>query len=124
MRSAFASLPFDAPLRPIPMQMHDQGHWDDAAWIEPHLRSLGLRDVEVHERPGTYFLEGGADEFLTVFGGMMRWMMSSNWDEETREAHPVEEVTELVREHLKEKYGGNGWSVTWTTITMTGRVPE
>ena len=104
------------------MQLHDQGHWDDSSWITTHLRALGLQDVEVHEVPGTYFLEGGADEFLTIFGGTLGWVMKANWDEKTREEHPAEEVRHLVREHLKEKYSGKGWNITWTTIIMSGRV--
>ena len=124
MRSAFASLPFDAPLpAEMPMQMHDSGRWFDAAWIEAHLRAQGFRDVAVATRPGRYRVES-ADEFVRCFGLMLPWLLSAWWSEEARRAHPVEEVRALVKKHLEEKHGGEGWEVTWEVIYMTGVVDK
>ncbi|RFU77350.1 hypothetical protein TARUN_4902 [Trichoderma arundinaceum] len=122
MRSALQSLPFDAPFPdPMPMQMHHSGHWDDAAWVEKHLRELGLANVSVKESLGTYKFES-ATEFMTSFGMMLPWVMNTFWSEEVRNAHPAEEVKELLKQHFEDKYNGQGWSVEWLVITMTATV--
>ncbi|KAL7948597.1 hypothetical protein V8C42DRAFT_314936, partial [Trichoderma barbatum] len=123
MRSALESFPFDTPFPdPMPMQMHSSGHWDDAAWIEKHLaEDLGLANVSVRETRGTYRMES-ATEFVKSFGMMMPWVMSTFWSEEVRKEHPVEDVKELLRKHLEEKHGGEGWSIDWLEITMTATV--
>ncbi|KAL7934300.1 S-adenosyl-L-methionine-dependent methyltransferase [Trichoderma chlorosporum] len=125
MRSAIEALPFDSPFPdPMPMQMHRSGHWDDAAWIEKHLvEELGLTDVSVKETRGTYRFENAAD-FVACFGMMLPWVMSTFWSEEVRNAHSVDEVRELLRRHLDEKHGGEGWSIEWLVITMKGTVDE
>lgn len=125
MRSALESLPFDAPFPdPMPMQMHKSGHWDDAAWIEKHLaEDLGLADVSVKESRGTYRFED-ASEFVDCFSMMLPWVMNTFWSEEVRSAHSVEEVKELLKQHLAKKYGGEGWSIEWLVITMRGTVDK
>ncbi|POR37453.1 Uncharacterized protein TPAR_02352 [Tolypocladium paradoxum] len=124
MRSAFESLPFEAPLpAEMPMQLHDSGRWFDAAWIAGHLAAQGFRDVAVAVTPGRYRVEG-ADEFMRCFGGMLPWLMGAWWSEETRRAHPLDEVRGLVRRHLEERHGGQGWEVTWEVISVTGVVDK
>lgn len=122
MRSAFASFPFEAPfLKEVKMQMHNQGNWTDAEWIEEHLQSQGFVDVKVTTNPGRYHIKS-AEEFVLSFGMMIVWLMNTAWSEETRREHPVEEVRELLRKHLEEKYGGKGWDVEYNVICMTGKV--
>lgn len=122
--TAFASLPIQVPrLVSIPMQMHNDGDWTDAKWIELHLTKLGLQDVIARESPGSHRFES-AEDWMTTFEGMMNWMMSLKWDEETRKKMPAAEVKAKVLHHLREKYNEGGWDVDWTTIVMTGRVPE
>lgn len=121
MRAAFDALPYDAPLQ-VEMQMHKSGHWDDAAWVESHLRSLGLEDVTARESPGSYHLSG-VDEYMMAFDGMLRWVRNSYWSEEVKEAHSEDEVRSAVRKFLEEKYGEQGWDVNWVTIVVTGKVP-
>lgn len=122
MRSAFASLPF--PTRPLPetmpMQLHASGRWDDAAWAERQLRDRhGLSGVTVRTVGGRWRV-GGAGEFVAAFGAMLPWLMDTWWDERTRMRHPLAEVRELVRRHLEEKHGGDGWDVEWEMLSMTG----
>ncbi|PTB41655.1 hypothetical protein M441DRAFT_138684 [Trichoderma asperellum CBS 433.97] len=124
MREALQSLPFDAPMPdPLPMQMHKSGHWDDAAWIEGHLKELGLANVSVKENPGTCKIEN-ATQFVKCFAMMLPWVMNTFWSEEVRNAHPVEEVRELIRQYLEKKYNGEGWSMEWLVITMAGTVEK
>lgn len=125
MRSALQSLPFDAPFPdPLPMQMHHSGHWDDAAWIEKHLvEDLGLTNVSVKESLGTYRFENAA-EFMASFGTMLPWAMNTFWSEEVRKAHSLDEVKELLKQHLEDKHGGEGWSIDWLVITMTATVDK
>ncbi|KAK1244479.1 hypothetical protein MKX07_003278 [Trichoderma sp. CBMAI-0711] len=120
MRTALQSLPFDAPLPdPFPMQLHTSGHWDDAAWVEKHLvEDLGLTNVSVREPAGEYKF-ASADEFMAAFQMMLPWIMKTFWSDEVREKHSVEEVKELVKKHLEDKYGGKGWTIKWRVITMT-----
>ncbi|GFP57493.1 methyltransferase tpcH [Trichoderma asperellum] len=124
MREALQSLPFDAPMPdPLPMQMHKSGHWDDAAWIEGHLKELGLRNVSVKENLGTCKIEN-ATQFIRCFAMMLPWVMNTFWSEEVRNAHPAEEVRELMRQYLEKKYKGEGWSIEWLVITMAGTVEK
>jgi hypothetical protein len=124
LQTAFASLPIDAPpLESLSMQTHESGRWTDASWIEYHLVELGLEDVMAREMPGTYRFES-AEDWMMTFESMVSWMMNMKWSEETRKKMPFAEVKERVIEHLKDKYNGGGWDVSWTTIVMTGRVPS
>jgi hypothetical protein len=105
------------------MQIHDSGTWTDAKWIECQLTKLGLLDVVVKETPGSYHF-ANADQWVTTFGGMARWQMSEKWDEEAKSKVSAEEMIEKAREHLVEKYDGQGWDVQFTTIVMTGKAPS
>ncbi|KAF4483881.1 Methyltransferase tpcH [Colletotrichum fructicola Nara gc5] len=119
MRSAFASFPFTAPFpEEVPMQLHAQGVWTDPMWIEEYLRSQGFQDVVVKVVARKHHVKN-AQDFVATFGVMLRWFLASWWDEETRTAHPVSEVRELVEKHLEEKYNGDGWDVEWTLIVST-----
>lgn len=124
MRDALQSLPFDAPMPfPMPMQIHKSGHWDDAAWIKGHLEELGLANVSVKENLGSYKIQSAA-EFIKAFGMMLPWVMNTFWSEETRKAHSAEEVREMLRQYLEKKYNGEGWTIEWLVITMTGTVDK
>lgn len=123
-RSAFASLPFTAPLpETLRMQMHDSGDWTDPAWIEQHMKEQGFVGVKVTVVPGSCRMES-ANEFLRTFGMMITWLTNSWWTEEQRREHPIEEVRELTKKHLEEKYGGEGWEINWVEICATGRVDK
>ncbi|RFN50554.1 coq5 family [Fusarium flagelliforme] len=122
MRTAFASFPFPAPLPDVmPMQMHDQGDWKSPVWIEQHLKEQGFRDVKVTVDHDKYFLRS-AEEYVLQVGMMLGWLMNAYWSEEVRKEHDVNEVKELVRKHLEEKYEGKGWEIEYKVIVMTGRV--
>lgn len=124
LKEAFASMPFDAVLPDVmPTQTHDSGHWNDPAWIEPHLKELGLTNVSVEVKSGSAYIES-ADDFIRLFSPMFAPLMKAFWSEETREAHPVAEVIELVRQFLKEKYGNERWENHWSNIYMTGTVEK
>jgi SAM-dependent methyltransferase len=124
LRSAFASFPFNAIFpEDFPLQMHDQGHWADAAWVGSHLAEQGLVDVKTQVAKG-HFSVRDADDFLETFGGMLAWVRNGWWDEETREAHSLEEVRELTKKHLIEKHAGKGWKVGWSVVCATGRVKK
>lgn len=124
MRTAFASFPFDAHFpEVVKMQMHSDGDWTDPTWIEEHLRDQGFADVQVKLNPGTYHLRD-ADEFVMTFGTMIGWLTNTWWDEETRKAHPAEEVKALLKSHLEEKYQGKGCDINYLVICMTGRVEK
>lgn len=85
------------------------------------MKEQGFSNVKVTLNPGKYRMES-AEEFVRTFSMMLPWVMNMWWDEETRERHSVEEVKELLRRHLEEKYGGEGWEVDWNIICMTGSV--
>ncbi|KAG8668597.1 hypothetical protein FPOAC1_007980 [Fusarium poae] len=122
MREAFASFPFEAPMPEVmPMQIHDQGEWTSPAWIEEHLKEQGFQDVQVNVDHDRYFLRS-AEEYMLQCGMMLGWVMNTWWSEEVRREHPLEEVKELLRKHLEEKYDGKGWYIEFKVICMTGRV--
>ena len=121
LRAAFASFDFEAKFPDqFPSQMHDQGSWADSIWIKSHLEEQGLTEVESRLVPGEFYVSN-ADEFVTVFGGMVGWVMNGWWSEEVRQAHPLEEVKRLTRDYLHEAHGGQGWTLKWAIVYSTGR---
>lgn len=105
------------------MQTTKWGDWADSNWIKQTLQDRGLEDVKVdvlsHLQP-----IAGADEFLTNFGSMIEWVVNSNWSEELRKEHPLDEVKKLMREYLVKKRGDKGWDIVWTSIIASGRKPD
>lgn len=124
VQTAFAGMPFDAPFpATMPMQMHTSGTWYEPSWVASHLQRLGLRDVRVAVQSDSYFVRS-ADEFIDMFGMMLGYLMTMFWSEAQVAAHSVDEVKELVRAHLVEKYNGQGWELKWDILYMTGRVDK
>lgn len=122
LRSAFVSFPFNAPFPPkVPMQLHDQGDWTSIEWIEAHLKAQGFSEVKVQAGTGKHHVES-AEDFIATFGKTLSYFLPMWWDEEKRAAHPVEEVKELIKDHLREKYHGEAWDLEWMLIYSTGRV--
>jgi hypothetical protein len=105
------------------MQTTQWGNWSNVNWIRRTLEDFGLEDVQVDVLATLQHIRSGAD-FVQCFGMMFGWVMNSQWSEEVRAQHPMEEVKRLVKEHLDEKYGGRGWDVTWTSIIASAKVPE
>lgn len=103
------------------MQMHDQGDWTNPTWIEEHLKEQGFQDVNVTVHNDKYLVKS-AEEFVLQFGMMLGWLMKTWWSEEVRNEHGMDEVRELMRGHLEEKYKGEGWEIEFKMICMTGRV--
>ncbi|OAA58343.1 UbiE/COQ5 methyltransferase [Cordyceps fumosorosea ARSEF 2679] len=124
VQTAFAAMPFDAPFpETMPMQMHDSGRWYEPSWVATHLAGLGLRDVNVAVQSDSYYIES-ADQFIEMFGMMLGYVTKMFWSEEQVAARPPEEVRELVRGHLVDKYEGGGWEVKWDVLYMTGRADK
>ncbi|EXM04814.1 S-adenosyl-L-methionine-dependent methyltransferase [Fusarium oxysporum II5] len=122
IRTAFASFPFEAKLPEVmKMQMHDQGDWANPAWIEEHLKKEGFQDVKVTAHNDSYTIES-AEDYILQFGMMLGWLIKTWWSEEVQREHSLEEVKELLRRHLVEKYEGKGWDIEFKVICMTGRV--
>ncbi|KAF5020371.1 hypothetical protein F66182_7599 [Fusarium sp. NRRL 66182] len=123
VRSAFASFPFEAPFpeEGVKMQMHDQGDWTSPEWVEEHLKEQGFQDVRVTVHDGKYDIKS-AEEFVLLFGLMLGWLLNTWWSEEVRRQHSMEEVRELLKRHLEDKYGGKGWEISFKVICMSGRV--
>lgn len=134
MRSAFTSFPFEAPFPgSMPMQLHESGNWVDREWVETHLREVyqgrdteqegkkGLTDVVVKRVVGTHRFQE-PEEWVLAFGSMLSWITGSWWSEETRRDHPMEEVKKLMADHLREKYNGEAWDVSWELLVATAKV--
>ena len=124
MRAAFTSFPFEAPFpAEPPLQAHDNGRWDDELYIDASLREVGFRDVSVRLHPSRYRISS-PEEWVMGFGTMLTFVMNTWWSEEQRQAHPYEEVSDLVLKYLRGRYGEEGWDITWVLITATGRVEK
>lgn len=120
VREAFQTFPFEAPCK-MSTQTTAWGKWADVNWIRKTLVGKGLQEVEVDVFAFLSQVES-ADAFIANFGMMIDWIVSTSWSEEVRKEHPREEVHALVKEFLKEKYGGDGWQLSWIPIVATGRV--
>ena len=105
------------------MQTTQWGKWSDVNWIRRTLEDLGLEDVKV-DVLATLQRIHGAEDYVACFEMMFKWVINSQWSEELRREHGIEEVKGLVRDHLREKYGGSGWDVTWVSIVASGSLPE
>ncbi|KAL0936041.1 uncharacterized protein CTRU02_208256 [Colletotrichum truncatum] len=124
MRSAFRSFPFSAPFpEKLPTQMHDQGNWSDQEWVISHLQDQGFENVNMKTATGKYYVKS-AEHYSNTFGIMLGWFLTQWWDKETREAHPVEEVRELIKKHLREKYQGEGWEIEWMLLCVASSTPS
>ena len=126
VKAAFASFPFDAPFptaEKFPMQMHEDGKWSDAAWIEQHLGEVGFTDVEVNVREGNYMMSG-PEEYMDTFGMMLGWLMSTWWSEDVKKEHPMAEVRGLMTKFLEDKYQGKPWNIDWLLIVATAKVEK
>lgn len=119
VQGAFESFPFDAPFVKR-MQTTKWGQWSDVNWIKKTLLEQGLEDVTVDVHAHLQPVESGA-EFVEHFAMMLEWMVKTDWSEEVREKHSLEDVKKLVEDYLVEKYEGKGWYLTWTSITASGR---
>jgi SAM-dependent methyltransferase len=124
-RRAFDSFPFEAPFpKRLPSHLHeDKGEWGNRDWIEGHMRKLGLLDVNAEVVRGTLRIQG-VEDFMTHLGPMIAWVTNTWWSEETRKAHPLEEVKELMRKHLQETYKDEGWDLVWELICVSARVAD
>lgn len=100
--------------------MHDQGSWTDPEWIDNHLKAQGFSDVEVTTLRRVHRVQS-AEDFVATFGPMIAYFLTKWWDEDMLRAHPAPEVTELIREHLAEKHGGQGWDLEWHIVYSTCR---
>jgi len=141
VRSAFASLPFDVPALPFPapMQMSRDGHWGDVNWVRRMLEEFdssaggaaaqqesassagcALEDVRVDVVSAIERVDSAA-EFVDRYGMVLALTVNSTWPEDTRAAHPLDEVKHLVCEHLEQKHSGRPWDLTWTAVVATAR---
>ncbi|KAL8377941.1 hypothetical protein RB595_008566 [Gaeumannomyces hyphopodioides] len=122
LRAAFASFPFDAPFPdPFPTQLHGVGRWADANWVARNLsdeHGLGDVRVELHAHLARY--RDGA-EFARLFSPFLPVILNGWWPEETRRAHPVDEVLGLVAAFLDDKYEGRPWYSEFYALVASGQ---
>lgn len=97
------------------------GRWADANWVARNLADEhGLDDVrvELHARLARY--QSGA-EFARLFSPFLPIILGGWWPEETRRAHPLDEVLRLVAAFLDEKYEGRPWYSEYYALVASGR---
>ena len=107
------------------MQLSDDGHWDNVDWLHGALTDHGLVDVQVDVlatltpiRSPEHFMKTSAT--MVEYAGKLTLGLDLDNDR-----GKVEEVKELVRNHLVEKYGKLGkWTLTWVSIIASGRKPS
>jgi hypothetical protein len=120
MRSAFASLPFEATL-PEPMHMTTNGHaeWADPEGVERKLADHGFQDTKVETIRHTQHIHDAKD-FADCFAMMISWLADTYWTPEQKAEHQGS-LRQRMIDHLEEKYGGRGWDLEWTMILATCR---
>lgn len=129
VRDAFNALP--SKLLPpdydfhMPMQLTDDGHWDNVDWLRGALTDAGLVDVQVdvlatltHITSPEHFMKTSAT--MIEYAGKLTLGLNLETDR-----GKVDEVKEFVKKHLVEKYGKDGkWTLTWVSIIASGRKPS
>lgn len=121
LEGAFRSFSFDAPFQ-WALQTTPWGDWADVNWVKKTLVAKGLEDVKVDVLAHLSRVDS-AEQFISHFSMMIKWVMNSGWSEEMRREHPEEEVLGLVKEFVEKKYEGKGWDTTWVSLIASGRVP-
>lgn len=107
------------------MQLSDDGHWDNVDWLRGALTDHGLVDVQVdvlatltHIKSPEHFMKTSAT--MIEYAGKFNLGLDLGTDR-----GKVEEIKELVKKHLVEKYGKDGnWTLTWVSIIASGRKPS
>lgn len=108
------------------MQTHASGNWADRDAVEAHVKTAyaaSLVGVEVRNIVGRHTFHA-PEEWVLAFGSMLTWLTNGWWSDETRSAHPMEEVQGLILAHLREKYQGEPWEISWELVCTTARVKE
>lgn len=109
----------------MPMTLSDDGHWDNVDWVRGALTEQGLLDVQV-DVLATLTPIKSPEHFMKTNATMIEYCakLTLGLDLGTERAK-VEEIKELVRKHLVEKYGEDGnWTLTWVSIIASGRKPS
>lgn len=123
VRSAFATLPFDTAMPdPLPMTTNGQSGWADPGSIEQKLAEHGFENIRVETIQHTQHIES-AEHFTEIFAMMISWMVNTYWTPEQKEEYQSS-LKKRVEEHLREKYAGKGWDLTWTMIVATCRTRQ
>ncbi|KAI1642369.1 S-adenosyl-L-methionine-dependent methyltransferase [Daldinia loculata] len=122
MRSCFEALPFDAPMpNPVPMAIHGKLQWTDPEGVEEELKAYGFENVQVKAVPHVVRVNS-AEDYLYNYRMMKDWMVNTYWSEESKQkAQGI--LDEHIVNHLKEKYNGEGWDLSWTAILATCQKP-
>ncbi len=55
---------------------------------------------------------------------MLDLLRATQWTEELRAKYSKEEVRESVKSYLIEKYGEQGWDITWSLIVGSGQLDK
>ena len=55
---------------------------------------------------------------------MLDLLRATQWTEELRAKYSKEEVRENVKSYLIEKYGEQGWDITWSLIVGSGQLDK
>ncbi len=116
MEALFPGIPFSAP-----MQLHDQGRWFDYDWVRNTLLDHGFKNVKVELTSYVTHVDG-PEHFVTQFAMMFDLLRATQWTEELRAKYSKEEVRESVKSYLSEKYGEQGWDITWSLIVGSGQL--
>lgn len=104
------------------MQTTPWGNWPNVNWVKKALEAKGLEDVKVDVLAHLSRVDS-AEQFISHFSMIIKWVMNSCWSEELRSEHPEEEVLGLVKEFVEKKYEGKGWDTTWVSLIASGHVP-
>jgi hypothetical protein len=103
------------------MAPNGRPEFTDPGLVSEQLTRHGFEDVEVRTVEHVMSVESAGD-YLRTFGMMRDWMVGAYWSEESKELAKGM-LDEHIVGHLTEKYGGQGWDLTWTLILVTSRKP-
>ncbi|KAI0831026.1 S-adenosyl-L-methionine-dependent methyltransferase [Hypoxylon sp. FL0890] len=123
MRSAFETLPFDAPMPdPVPMAIHGKAQWTESEGVERELRAHGFKNIQIKTVPHVVRVHS-AEDYLKSYRMMKDWMMNTYWSEENK-LRAKDMLDDHIVRHLKEKYHNQGWDLDWTVILATCQKPS
>jgi SAM-dependent methyltransferase len=118
IRSTFATFPFQTVLPdPFPTVINGETAWSDPDSLEQKLLEYGFRDIKVRTVEHIQHIES-AEHFFDTFKMMLDWLTQTYWTPEQRDEYQSS-LGSRMTEHLREKYSGEGWDLTWTMILAT-----
>ncbi|KAK5179878.1 hypothetical protein LTR44_007694 [Exophiala sp. CCFEE 6388] len=99
-----------------------EDRWDDAAFIQELVRSLGFVDVQTESVPQRSRISRNSG-IMGMLNGILGQMMTKSWTKEEQEKYS-ERAKTAVERYMKQKYGEDEIEWDWIAVLTVAKKPE